>query len=333
MRVLSGVQPTGDLHLGNYFGAIRNWVRLQEEHECFYCVVDLHAMTMPYAAETLRINSSGMILDLLACGVDPERSLLFQQSQVPEHAELAWILNCVTPFGDLERMTQFKEKRDQIREKDVEVYVSAGLFTYLVLQAADIMIYRAQGVPVGKDQQQHLELAREIARRFNRVFGELFPEPEPMWSEAPKIMSLAEPNSKMSKSLGARHYISIYEDPDALRRKVMSAVTDSGSGGISPGVENLLTLLSAAGQADVAAEMTAAHRKGLLRYSDLKSRVVDALIEVTNTFRERRAALESQRAAIMDRAWDHALKARKEARVTLERARELTGLPLHVEVS
>jgi tryptophanyl-tRNA synthetase len=327
MRVLSGIQPTGDLHLGNYFGAIANWVALQSEHECFYCVVDLHAMTMPYDPQVLRANSEAMVLDLLVCGVDPDKSVVFIQSLVPEHTELAWIFNGITPMGDLERMTQFKEKREQLNIKDTETFVSTGLFTYPVLQAADILIYRAGGVPVGKDQVQHLELSREIARRFNFRFGELFPEPKPILSEAPKIMSLADPTKKMSKSLGPKHYISIYEEPDVLRKKVMSAVTDSGAEGIGPGVENLLTLLRASGNADVAAEMLEAHGRGALRYSDLKTKVADILSELTGRFRARRAELQHNSAQINERVRALALEARKEARATLDLAREMTGLP------
>jgi tryptophanyl-tRNA synthetase len=284
-------------------------------------------MTMPYDPAVLRANSEAMVLDLLVCGVDPDKSVVFIQSLVPEHTELAWIFNCLCPLGDLERMTQFKEKREQLNVKDTEIFVSTGLFTYPVLQAADILVYRAGGVPVGKDQIQHLELSREIARRFNFRFGELFPEPKPILSDAPKIMSLADPTKKMSKSLGPKHHISIYEEPDVLRKKVMSAVTDSGAEGISPGLENLLTLLRASGDGATAAEMLEQHERGALRYSDLKSKVADALIALTTRFRERRRELEANRAQINERVRALAGQARKEAQATLDLAREMSGLP------
>jgi tryptophanyl-tRNA synthetase len=327
MRILSGIQPTGDLHLGNYFGAVANWAGLQEVHDCYFCVVDLHAMTMPYNPEVLRQATMSMVFDLFACGVDPEKAVVFIQSLVPEHTELAWILNCLCPFGDLERMTQFKDKREQVNDKDVETYVSTGLFTYPVLQAADILVYRAEGVPVGKDQQQHLELCREIARRFNTRLGALFPEPQPLWSEAPKIMSLADPTKKMSKSLGPKHYISIYDEPKTIRKKVMSAVTDSGEGGVSPGVENLLLLLRVSGAADTADTMLEGHSRGQLRYSDLKAAVAEALIGLTTRFRERRDALRAAGGDIDERIRASTSKARKVARETLARARDLAGLP------
>ncbi|MCI2426606.1 tryptophan--tRNA ligase, partial [Candidatus Acetothermia bacterium] len=170
MRILSGIQPTGTLHIGNYFGAIRNWVALQNDYDCIYSIVDYHAITAPFEPDKLRRRSHDLALDLLACGIDPERSTIFIQSAIPEHAELCWIFSAITSFGDLSRMTQFKEKS---QETD---FISAGLFIYPILQAADILLYRAQRVPVGEDQLQHLELSRRIARRFNSRFGDFFPE-------------------------------------------------------------------------------------------------------------------------------------------------------------
>jgi len=179
-RVLSGIQPTAEMHIGNYFGAVKNWVALQETHECMYAVVDLHAITRPFDPVQLKANTERMVIDLLACGIDPNKAILFIQSLVLEHSELCWILSCLTPYGDLRRMTQFKDKLAIAESEDSTQFVSAGIFTYPVLQAADILIYRAQQVPVGKDQEQHLELSRELARRFNNQFGiEFFPEPAP----------------------------------------------------------------------------------------------------------------------------------------------------------
>ncbi len=216
--VFSGAQPSGELHLGNYLGAIRSWVELQDRYRCFYCVVDYHAITQPYIPAEMAERSRGMAIDILACGVDPERATLFLQSAVPEHTELAWALASVTPFGDLGRMTQFKDKSE--RQPD---NINAGLFTYPVLQAADILLYGATRVPVGEDQRQHLELAREIVRRFNARFGETFVEPQPLFSTTPKILGL-DGQAKMSKSLG--NTIGLGEPEPAIWDKLRTAATD-----------------------------------------------------------------------------------------------------------
>ncbi len=241
------------MHIGNYFGAVKNWVALQDTHECIYSVVDLHAITRPYEPNKLRENTQRMVVDLLACGIDPQKAILFIQSLVPEHTELTWILSCLCPYGDLKRMTQFKDKSALVEGEDTTQFVSAGFFSYPVLQAADILVYRAQYVPVGKDQEQHLELSRELARRFNNQFGvDLFPEPAPLFTPTPKIMSLVDPSKKMSKSSGERHYIALFEDEKSLRNKIKSAVTDSGDrppeGLMSPGVANLFEILGACGK-------------------------------------------------------------------------------------
>src|SRR5450432_662883 len=216
--VLSGIQPSGALHLGNYLGAIRNWVTLQETHECFYCIVDYHAITQPYEPTQMARRVREMAIDLLACGVDPDRCTLFVQSTVPEHTELAWVLSSVTPFGELGRMTQFKDKSEHHPDN-----INAGIFTYPVLQAADILLYGATRVPVGEDQRQHLELAREIVRRWNARFGQTFEEPQPLFSTTPKILGL-DGQAKMSKSLG--NTISLREDDKAIWEKLRTAATD-----------------------------------------------------------------------------------------------------------
>jgi tryptophanyl-tRNA synthetase len=246
--VLSAIQPTADMHIGNYFGAVRNWVDLQDRADCVYGIVDLHAMTVAYDPEELKRNTRRMFASLIACGVDPDRSRLFVQSHIPEHTELCWILSTMAAVGDLSRMTQFKEKSG-IGEGDAgtsEEFISSGLLFYPVLQAADILAYRPQLVPVGQDQKQHLELTRGIARRFNSRFGEdFFPEPEPLFTATPKIMSLADPVRKMSKSAGEKHYVGLFEDPDGIRKKVRSSVTDSGDvapGEMSPGITNPITV-------------------------------------------------------------------------------------------
>ena len=216
--VFSGIQPSGELHLGNYLGAVRNWVELQDRYRCFYCVVDYHAITQPYDAATMPARVRAMAVQLLACGIDPEKSTLFVQSAVPEHTELAWALSAVAPFGELGRMTQFKDKSEHQPDN-----INAGLFMYPVLQAADVLLYGATRVPVGEDQRQHLELAREIVRRFNARFGETFAEPQPLFSTTPKILGL-DGQAKMSKSLG--NTIALAESEAAIWDKLRTAATD-----------------------------------------------------------------------------------------------------------
>ena len=216
--IFSGIQPSGELHLGNYLGAVRTWVELQSQYECFFCIVDYHAITQPYEPGDMAKRVRQMATDLLACGLDPERCTLFVQSAVPEHTELAWALAAVTPYGDLGRMTQFKDKSERNPDN-----INAGLFTYPVLQAADILLYGAKRVPVGEDQRQHLELAREIVRRWNARFGDTFAEPQPLFSTTPKILGL-DGHAKMSKSMG--NTIALREPDDAVWNKLRTAATD-----------------------------------------------------------------------------------------------------------
>lgn len=323
MRIFSGIQPTGVLHLGNYFGAIKQWVELQAENFCIYCIVDYHALTNENTVPAeLRKNRRELALDLLACGIDPERSILFVQSDVPEHTELCWILGCVTSFGDLARMTQFKEKAKG------QEFVNGGLFYYPVLQAADILLYLADHVPVGEDQLQHLELARRIARRFNWRFGELFPEPEPILGKAPRLMSLADPTRKMSKSYGPDHYIGLMEPEEEIWRKIRTAVTDMGltpGQEMSPGVANLFTLLELVAPAEVVEEFRRLHREGKLLYRDLKETLFRYLIEVLRPIREKRAELEAKGDVEEILAYG-AERARKIAREVLREVRARVGL-------
>jgi len=217
-RIFSGIQPTGVIHLGNYVGAIQQWVKLMHDYDCIYCIVDYHAMTVEYDVRTLRDNITEAAITLLACGLDPERCTLFVQSRVPEHTELTWVFNCLSPIGDLERMTQFKEKSQQHRED-----INMGLLGYPVLQAADILIYKAGFVPVGEDQVQHVELTRRIARRSNNRFGETFPEPQEVLTPTSRIMG-TDGKTKMSKSLN--NHIGILEAPEAIWEKLRTSVTD-----------------------------------------------------------------------------------------------------------
>ncbi|ANM28378.1 tryptophanyl-tRNA synthetase [Acidobacteria bacterium Mor1] len=328
--VLSCIQPTGEMHIGNYFGAIKNWVALQDQYDCLYGVVDLHSMTMPYDPKELRANTLRMAIELLACGIDPERSILFVQSMVPEHTELNWVFNCVTSYGELSRMTQFKDKSEQL-ESSTGKFVSAGLFTYPVLQAADILVYRADFVPVGKDQEQHLELSRNIAVRFNGQFGDCFPEPQPLFTKVPKVMSLADPTKKMSKSLGDKHVVGLFEEEKSLRKKVKRAVTDTGEATgdeMSPGVANLFSLLEACEKHDEHAELMNAYREGALQYGPLKGVVADALVELTQGFIARKAELEKDPGEVERLIARSSERARERAKLTLDQVRKLTGLPV-----
>jgi tryptophanyl-tRNA synthetase len=288
--------------------------------------VDYHAITVDIDAKTLRRASRDMALDLMACGIDPQRSILFVQSFVPEHAELAWILGCVTAYGDLTRMTQFKDKstgRD---------FVSAGLFTYPILQAADILLYRAQGVPVGEDQVQHLELSRRIARRFNSRFGQFFPQPEPLVGKGARIMSLADPTVKMSKSAGENHYIGVMENEKSISKKIRSAVTDTGltvGEEMSPGVANLFEILEVStemnGNSSILSELKSDFAAGKLMYSRLKDAVFENLMAVLRPIQRRRIELEAS--GKVDELLDQgAGRAREIARKNMAKVRELAGL-------
>ncbi len=326
-RIFSGIQPTGTLHIGNYFGAIRNWVALQDDYECVYCIVDYHAITIDINPRVLRVASRNMALDLIACGIDPERAILFVQSAVPEHTELAWIFGCVTSYGDLTRMTQFKDKSANKK------FVSASLFTYPVLQAADILLYRADGVPVGEDQVQHLELSRRIARRFNARFGEFFPEPEPIVGEkGARLRSLTDPTKEMSKSAGEANYVGVMEDESSIRKKVRSAVTDTGLAAgeeMSPGVENLFEILELAtdlsGNPSIVAELRADFEEGKLMYSRLKDAVFENLMKVLRPIQQRRAELEAA-GKVDEILAKGAQKARAIAQENIAKVRELAGL-------
>ncbi|HUY65491.1 MAG TPA: tryptophan--tRNA ligase [Acidimicrobiales bacterium] len=321
-RVLSGVQPSGDLHLGNYLGAIRNWVADQYAHDAFYCIVDLHALTLDIDPAALRSRTYETALDLLAAGLDPDRCTLFVQSHVPEHTQMTWLLECIATMGELGRMTQFKEKsagRDSVR---------AGLFTYPVLQSADILLYDAERVPVGDDQRQHLELARELATRFNHRFGDTLVVPEPaIPSAAARVMDLQHPERKMSKTVSSPlGTILLLDDAAAITRKVRKAVTDT-DGEVrydreaKPGLANLLELLAVA-TGRTPAETAASYR----RYGDLKDDVAEALVELLRPVRERRDALAGEPGAIPAMLSRGAEKARDRASSTYRRAAGAMGL-------
>lgn len=327
--ILSCIQPTGEMHFGNYFGAIKNWVTLQEKNTCIFGVVDYHAMTMPYNPKELHSSTADMIIDLLACGVDPKKAILFIQSLVPEHAELCWILSCFCSYGELKRMTQFKDKSTDEKTKVNGNIVSTGLFTYPVLQAADILIYKATYVPVGKDQEQHLELSRNIAIRFNNYHREYFKVPQALFTETPKLRSLADPSKKMSKSLGTNHVIGLFEDETSIRKKVKNAITDLGAitDKMSPGVANLFELLKASGRVSEYNSLTNDYRTGKLKYSALKENVANGLIELSKQFISRKLELTSNKKLIEEQVYDMSAKARQIAQKTMSEVRLMVGLP------
>lgn len=327
-RVLSCIQPTGEMHLGNYFGAIKNWVDIQNTYDCVYGVVDLHAMTMPYNPKELYKNTTQMIVDLLACGIDPMKSVLFIQSLVPQHSELTWVFNCVCSYGELARMTQFKDKSQQLEETAKGNFVSAGLFTYPVLQAADILIYKAELVPVGKDQEQHLELSRNIAVRFNNQFGEYFPEPQPLFTEIPKLLSIADPTKKMSKSLGDKHVIGLFESEESIRKKIKSAVTDTGEDTLemSKGVENLFNLLKASGFENDYNSLMNDYNNGNRRYAPMKEAVANALVSITQGFIKKRLEIMTNQSDLEKLVTRLSEQAMDIASQTINDVKRLTGL-------
>ena len=287
-RVLSGIQPTADsFHLGNYLGALRNWVAMQETHDAYYCVVDLHAITAGHDPERLRYRTRVSAAQLLALGLDPERCTLFVQSHVPEHTQLAWVLGCITGFGEASRMTQFKDKS----ARQGAERASVGLFTYPILQAADILLYQADLVPVGEDQRQHLELTRDLAQRFNSTFGTTFTVPEAyIVKDTAKITDLQEPTAKMSKSASSPGgIIELLDDPASSAKKIRSAVTDSGREIIfdpenKPGVSNLLTIYSALSGRTMDDLVAAYQGKG---YGDLKKDLAEVVADFVRPIQQR----------------------------------------------
>ncbi|MDE4541854.1 tryptophan--tRNA ligase [Thermoanaerobacterium sp. R66] len=321
-RVFSGVQPTGDIHIGNYLGAMRQFVKLQDNYSCLFCIVDLHALTVPQDPETLRKKSIELAGLYLAIGLDPKKVIIFVQSHVKEHSELAWLLQCMTYFGELNRMTQFKEK-----SKGKES-VSVGLFTYPDLMAADILLYDTNFVPVGNDQKQHLELTRDIAIRFNNRFGDTFVIPEPMiLKTGSRIMSLTEPDKKMSKSNENQYSkINLLDEPSLVKKKIMKAVTDSENmirydPENKPGLSNLLTLYSAF--TDISIEDVEARFKGQ-GYGTLKKELVDVIVERLQEIQSNYRNLDLN--FINEVLKDGAEKASEIAKATVNKVKDKMGL-------
>jgi len=321
-RVFSGIQPSGDLHIGNYLGAVVNWVALQAQFECIYCIVDLHAITQPYDTATLAPRTHEMAVGLLAAGLDPSRCTLFVQSRVPQHAELMWLLNTVTPLGELERMTQFKDK--SARQESVP----AGLLNYPILQAADILLYKADRVPVGEDQLQHLELSREIARRWNTRFGvETFPEPQPMLSPTRRILGL-DGQAKMSKSLG--NTIGLLDTPEEIWAKLRPAMTDPArkmrKDPGNPEICNIFTIHRAFSTLEQVAHVETQCRSAGWGCLDCKRLLADNMIAALAPVRERAAELRAHPERVREALGDGAARCRALAEATMVEARQVMGL-------
>ena len=324
MRVLSGIQPTGSIHIGNYLGAIKQWIKLQEKNECVFFIADLHSLTIPYKPKELQKNILEIAIVYLATGIDPQKSIFFIQSDVKEHTELCWLLNTVCPIGDLERMTQYKEKSKQFKKN-----INAGLLVYPILQAADILLYKTETVPVGKDQVQHIELARTIARKFNQKFGETFVEPKAMLPKlGAKIMALNNPKQKMSKSLSPQSYVSLFEEPEEIKKKIMSAVTDTGKQikynlQKKPGISNLLTIYSLFSEKPIKEIEKTFKSKG---YAYFKKSLAELLINSLEPFRRKRKELLRREVYVQETLKVGAKRASVIAKSTIQETRTKMGL-------
>ncbi|HUN23133.1 MAG TPA: tryptophan--tRNA ligase [Anaerolineales bacterium] len=326
-RVLSGIQPSGILHLGNYLGAISNWVADQAHYENFFMIADYHALTSVSDGAELRKNRREIVAMLLACGIDPQQSVLFYQSQLPEHTELGWIMTCLSPLGWLERMTQYKDKSAKYAQEGI----STGLLTYPALQAADILLYQAQGVPVGEDQRQHVELTRDLAQRFNHLFGETFTIPQVfIRKEGAKVMSLTEPVRKMSKSdKESDGRIELLDSADVIRRKIRRAQTDSlreicfSDDPERAGVNNLLELYKILTHKEPATITAEFEGKG---YGELKDAVADVVVAVVNPIREEYHRLLTDRAHIEQVMAGGKERAQAVARKTLGKVKKRIGM-------
>ncbi|MGD1010280.1 MAG: tryptophan--tRNA ligase [Candidatus Aminicenantales bacterium] len=321
-RIFSGIQPSGTIHIGNYFGAIENWVRLMKDYECFFGIVDYHAITVSFDPALMQKRIWEAALDNIAAGLDPARCTIFVQSHVPEHTELCWLLNCVTPMGELGRMTQFKEKSEREREN-----VTAGLLNYPILQAADILIYKADAVPVGEDQAQHLEFAREVARRFNNRFGDYFPEPQTLIGRGARVMGI-DGGTKMSKSL--ENTIGVAEEPDVIWEKLRPAKTDEArkrrSDPGNPDRCNIFSYHKLVTPEGEIREIVKGCTTAGIGCLDCKKIFFNNLRKVLDPIRERRQALERDPEAVREALRAGALRARAIAQDTVRGAKKLMGL-------
>ena len=321
-RLFSGIQPSGNVHIGNYLGAIKNWVQMIEQYDCIFCIVDYHAITIEYDPKEMQRCILNAAAVNIAAGLDPNRCTIFVQSYVPEHTELAWILNTITPMGHLERMTQFKDKSKQHREN-----INAGLFTYPVLQTADILLYKGEAVPVGEDQVQHIELAREIARKFNLRYGETFPDPQEVLSAAPRIMGL-DGKTKMSKSLG--NYISLVETPESIWKKLSTAVTDENrkrrTDPGNPEICNLFTLHKHFSKKEQIDRINVVCRTAEIGCIECKKILSDNIVEVLTPIRYRYEQLIKDTTYLLDLLHTCAKKCKNIAENTMSEVKKKMGL-------
>ncbi|QBH98253.1 tryptophan--tRNA ligase [Limnobaculum zhutongyuii] len=324
--VFSGAQPSGELTIGNYMGALRQWVQMQDEYDCVYCIVDLHAITVRQDPEKLRKATLDTLALYLACGIDPKKSTIFIQSHVPEHVQLSWVLNCYTYFGELSRMTQFKDKSSRYAEN-----INAGLFDYPVLMAADILLYQTNQVPVGEDQKQHLELSRDVAQRFNALYGDVFKIPQPFIPKSgARVMSLLEPTKKMSKSDENRNnVIGLLEDPKSVMKKLKRAVTDSDEPPVvrydienKAGVSNLLDILSGVTGKSIATLEQEFEGK---MYGHLKTEVAEAVGNMLTELQERYHRFRNDEAFLQQVMREGAAKASAQAKKTMEKVNQAVG--------
>ncbi len=320
-NILSGIRASGRLHIGNYLGALKQFVELRDDStkNCFFFIADLHALTTPFTPKELKQNTLEVAAEYLAAGIDPNKSTFFVQSQVLEHSTLAWIFNCLTPLGELKRMTEFKDKSAKN-----ETNINAGLLCYPTLMASDILLYKPHFVPVGEDQTQHLELTRGLARKFNKKFGQTFPEPKNYSLKPLRIMSLTDPTKKMSKT--GDEALMLDDDPKEVHRKLKKAVTASESGKKSPGEENLMLLLAHFGQKEEIAYFADQQSSGNLKYSELKEALAKNISEYFAEFREKKKALLAEPAKLAKILREGAEKAGKVASATLLEVKEKIGL-------
>lgn len=323
-RILSGVQPSGKLHIGNYLGALRNFVNLQNggEHECFFMVADLHSLSENFDPKQKRQQILDLVTDFIAIGLDPGKSVLFVQSQLPAHSELTWIFNTIIPMSALERMTQFKDKAGRQAAN-----INVALFDYPVLQAVDILLYKPFGVPVGEDQVQHLELTNDIAKKFNSRFGKTFEPVKPLLTKTPRVMSLLEPTKKMSKSLGDQHVINLLDEPEVIAKKLSRAVTDTGTEKtMSAGTKNLLGLLEIFGEPEQYTFYLEARKSGTIRYAELKKNLAKMIAHHFADYRAKRKQLEAKPEYILEVIASGKQKAEAVASTTLGEVKEKIGL-------
>jgi len=324
MRVFSGIRPTGELHIGNYLGAIKQWIKLQEESDCIFCIVDLHALTTPYRPSELKNNIIDAAIVYLAAGLNPEKCIFFVQSHIKEHVELTWLLNTICPVAELQRMTQYKEKSKQFREN-----VNAGLLDYPILMAADILLYQTDLIPVGKDQEQHVELARLLARKFNLKFGQTFKEPKALLPvTGAKIMSLQNPKKKMSKTDDQRGCISLLESSEEIKKKIMAAVTDPGkiikhNPSSKPGISNLLVIYSLFSGKSIKELENNFKNRG---YAEFKKSLAELLVGSLGPFRKKKEEFKTREVYLEEILSQGAKKAQALAFSTMEVVRKKMGL-------